>query len=515
MSVKPSTPRFVLVVLAALLGARAAAPAQEETKPARVLKLPLRECIVLSLDRNVDLEIARHQPGIEEQNILAAEGKFDHLLYSSFAGGESVSRSANPLDSSDLDTDTASSRTGLKRVLPFGMTYDLYFEVDRTLSNAFFTSSINPRWTESLGVDLSMPLLRGRGEEAQYADVVIARHGREIAAHRFEKSLTDQVAAVHQAYWDLVFALDQLEVRKQSLKAAERLLEDNRRKFEQEVLARVDVTEAEAAVAAQVEGILTAENAVQSAMDLLKRLIDPELLRRDAVVTPLDAPPTLERPLDERAAVEAALADALRRRPEYREFPLQIAGQDARVRRAENTLLPKLDLTAGGALNGVDDAFGRSNDELRSLDFRDWTVGFVFEWPIEGRAAEGELRRLELERRRLELQKRSLEDQILVEVRAAVRDVKTAEKRIEATKRARELAQERFEGEVNRQAAGLRTTFHVLDAEERLAEARTNEIKARIDYALALMSLERARGTLLDRHGIVVEEALVPRLRRP
>lgn len=489
-------------------------PAPSQTQERPVLKLTLRQCIHLALSHNVDLEIARYEPRIEDARIVAAEGGFDHVAYSSVAGGESVTRTSNPLDPTDIDTDTATSRTGLKRLLPFGLSYDVYFEVDRTLSNAFFSQSLNPRWTQALGVELVLPLLKGRGAEAQYSSVIVAQRSREAAVFRFEKSLVDQVAAVEQAYWDLVFALETLEVNKQSVKTAERLLEENREKFRMQLLARVDVTEAEAGVAAKEEGILLAESAVQTAMDNLKRLINPELLRGEISIAPQDAPQPFERPLDDAVALEEALSKAFAQRPEYRELKPLLLAQEQTLRKVENDRLPQLDLTASGSLLGLEDRFSEANDELRSLDFHDFTVGAVFELPLEGRAARGQALQAELERRQLELQRRSLEDQILMEVRAAIRDLKTTEKRIEASKRARQLAQERFDGEMSRRQAGLRTTFHVLDAEERLVQARTNEIKALIDYNLAQMSLRRASGGLLEWRGVLVQENLGPRLER-
>ncbi|MBI2931142.1 MAG: TolC family protein [Planctomycetes bacterium] len=477
------------------------------------MRLSLRQCLHLALEHNIDLEIARYQPWIEEQNILSAQGAFDHTLYWSASGGESVRKSTNPFDPADIDVHSATSTAGVRRLLPFGLSYDLYFRTDRLNTNQFFASAIQPQWDESLALSLTLPALKGRGEDAQYSAVVIARHTRQAAVERFEKTLIDQLAAVQQAYWDLVFARENLELRRQSEKVAEQLLKENRTKFERGVLARVDVTEAEAGLAAQQESIITAENAVQNAADRLKQMIDPDLLKREAPLVPSDAPRPFDRELDERKTLETSVAEALVERPDYRELASQIAAQDQSILKAANDLLPKFDLVGTGTLSGLDDSFVDANDELRTLDSNGWTIGFSFEWPLEGRAAKGALRRAELERRRLDLQRRSLEDAILMEIRTAVREIKTTEKRIEASRRARALAQERFEGEMSRREAGLRTTFHVLEAERSLTQERTNQLKAVIDYNVALMNLEKATGTLPQRYGIVVEDSLTPRLK--
>jgi outer membrane protein TolC len=139
-------------------------------------------------------------------------------------------------------------------------------------------------------------------------------------------------------------------------------------------------------------------------------------------------------------------------------------------------------------------------------------VGVVFEWPLEGSAARGARNRAELEERRLRLQERNIENQVLVEVREAVRAIKTNEKRIEATRRARILAQEQLEGEMVRREQGLSTTFRVLDVQEDLAVARTNELKALIDYNLSLHRLDQVTGTLLEKQGIRLKDHLEPRV---
>jgi outer membrane protein TolC len=507
--------RFGMVVLA-LIPAVAPAMSQETPTPPRrqrEIKLSLRECIHLALERNRDIEIARYQPRIEDGNVLAALGPFDRVSYVSASGGKSVTKPTNPFDIANIETDTFTSSAGLKEMLPVGVSWDLSFQASRTETNSFLFSAINPFWQESLRLSLTVPVLKGRGEDARYAGVLVAMSIRRAALDRFEKTLSDEVAAVQWAYWDLVFARELLEVRRQSEKVAQLLLEENRGKFEKGVLMRVDVTEAEAALAAQREGILTAENGVLAAADRLKRLIDPALLREEVVLVPTDEPPPFERSIDENAALAQAVAQGIEKRAEFRELAGQIAAQEQTLRKARNDLLPKLDLIASGALTGLEDSFGRASHDLWSREFHEWTVGVSFELPFEGRAARGALDRAELERRRLDLQRTSLEDQLLMEARAAVRDIKTAEKRIEATRRARELAQERFDGESSRRDAGLRTTFHVLDAEERLTEAKSNEVRARIDYALAEMSLRQASGTLLEHWGVTAAESLAPRRR--
>lgn len=475
-------------------------------------KLSLRQCIDLALGHNLDIEVARYQPWIEDQNILAAYGGFDFTAYATGSGGETLTPTGSALSGAEvLDQDTANFTLGMRKTLPFGTTVDVGFTSARTLTNSSFYT-INPQWYETFGVALTVPLLRGAGTTSNYSSILIARNTREISVYGFEKSLTESVFAVHQAYWDLVFAIENKKVKDQSLTVARRLRDENQKRFAQGMLAKVDVTSAEAGVAAQEEGILTAEAQVFNAMDRLKRTADPALLRGEEPLWPADAPAGFEKEIDEKEAVERALAEALAHRPDYLQIAREIDSLDVTIVKSERDLWPKFDLTGRAFFSGLSDDLGRAQRDLWDFDTYELTVGFSFEYPLGTSLARGTLERADLEKRRAFLRRRSLEDQILVEVREAVRRIKTDEKRILASKKARTLSQEEFDAETNRQKQGVSTTYRVLDAQERLQRAQTNEIKAMIDYRLSLANLDRVTGTLLAKSDIRLQENLAPRV---
>ena len=478
----------------------------------RFLPLSAREAVSLSLNHNLDIEVARYQPWIEDQNIYAAMGLWDHVAYATVSEGRDVAQGVSTLSGSTKPRNEDLSFTvGLRKLLPYGVSYDLSLSNNRSESNNAFLV-INPSWSQSFGGSVTVPLLQGRGTEANTATLVIARHTRDRSVDAFEKSLSDSVFLVMQGYWDLVFAIENKKVVDQSLEVALRLLEDTRRKLDRGLAARIDVTQAEAGVASQQEGILTAEAAVLSATDRLKRLVDPSLLRDAVLIAPVDAPRVQAAELDEQRAVVQAMDEALQRRAELRQIRSQLKSQDAVLVRAENDLLPRLDLVGSTFLNGTESSFRDANRDVRGGDFYNWSVLLSFEYALERSEARGALHRAELEKKRFLLQVRNLENQVLVEVREAVRSIKTDEKRIEATRRARILAQEQLDGEISRNEHGLSTTFRVLDVQKQLVQARTNELKALIDYNMAWHRLHQVTGGLLDKNGIVLKENLQPRI---
>ncbi|HTF57855.1 MAG TPA: TolC family protein, partial [Planctomycetota bacterium] len=396
--------RFAMSVVLAL--PVAAQAGQEGRTKSAEMRLSLRECIDLALNHNIDVEISRYQPWIDDQAIQSALGPFDYVFYAETATSRNRLAASSLLAGAPVVIDdSVLLRTGMRRTLPIGAVVDLNYSFNRQQTNSSY-ATLNPVWQESLGLTLAVPVLQGAGEAANQSPILLARNARRLSVDQFEKMLGDTVFSVQEAYWALVSAIELKRFRDQALELARKLLAENKRRLARGVLARVDVTEAEAGVASQVEGILTAENAVQDAMDRLKRLVDPALLHEEVSILPIDAPPVPETELDERAAIERGLREAFEKRPEYRQVFVQIDSQERIIEKARNDALPRLNAIASGSFTGIEDRFSRAADELRSAGTYSWIAGISLEIPIENRTASGAVRKGELERRRLLLQRR-------------------------------------------------------------------------------------------------------------
>jgi outer membrane protein TolC len=91
----------------------------------------------------------------------------------------------------------------------------------------------------------------------------------------------------------------------------------------------------------------------------------------------------------------------------------------------------------------------------------------------------------------------NLEQRIFLEIRTAVRAVETDYKRVTAYKAARELAQSKLTAEEKKLTVGLTTNYVVLQYQRDLADAKTAELRAIIEYNLALAYLDKSLGTSL------------------
>jgi len=494
-----------MLVAATLL---AAAFPQDEPE----MKVSLKQCVHLSLNHNESLEVARFGPWIENETLLGSYGIFDWTL---FAEGSSRGSASAPTSILSPSRSTAQSyEMGIRRLFPSGLLAEVRASSSRNKNDLFFTS-INPSWNDRIGLTLSMPLLRGTGEEINTLTLVTARLNREMAVDEFETALQESIFAVQTAYYELAFARESEAMADEGLANARQLARESRQRFDKGLIAKVQVTEADAQVAAEELNVHAARQAHLDAMDRLKRLVDPRLLSldRDTRLVPVDGPMDFEggAGFDERAETARGVERAVDTRADVRRARRAVHAQELIRRGAEDRLKPKLDVSVGAGYQGTSGNFHDASRELGDRDTYDYAFAFTFEIPLENRKAESDARAAELDRRRLDAARRDLEGRVLVEIREAARRIKTQERSLLSAREGARLAAERLAAEQSRFREGLTTTYFVNVAQTAQLQARVRELRARIDYSLAHLNFARVTGRLLTDLGIDVKSELGPR----
>jgi outer membrane protein TolC len=311
------------------------------------------------------------------------------------------------------------------------------------------------------------------------------------------------ISTVEQAYWELVFANENLKVAQAALKAAEELLASNRAKLKAGVVSVVDVLQAEAAVASRVEQILVAEKAIQDQEDQFRRLLNPseQELRQDFRLIPSDQ---LVKTL-EAISLDEAIDTAIARRPEIAQAAKNIETSELNTKFAKNQLLPNLAFQGTSGMAGLGEGVGNMLKRNFGGDFYNYGAGLVLSYPLGNRAAISQYNKRQLEARNAQATMQSVRQQIIVGVREAVRRVRTDFKRIETTRSARLLSEKQLQAEQERFNVGLSTTRFVLDFQRDLAIARGNELRAIVDYNKSLSNLARHKGTTLEQYHIELQ----------
>jgi outer membrane protein len=140
----------------------------------------------------------------------------------------------------------------------------------------------------------------------------------------------------------------------------------------------------------------------------------------------------------------------------------------------------------GGPTTPVGDVLS----QLFAHDYPTWGVGVSVSYPIGQSVDEANHARAQLEKTQTEQRLKSAEARAISQVREAAWKIEMNGKRIETTRSARELAEQRLESERKRFEVGMSTSFLIIQAQRDLAQARTNELSAVLGYDLSLVDFE-------------------------
>lgn len=481
----------------------------------KFLKMSLKDCIFHAFKNNFDIEIASFDPLAREKEITVEKSVFDPTL--KFTGKRDVSEepTVNQLVIGDVGVQTIeiiqfkqeinTLQTSIEKPFETGALLSLNFNlIPREFIDPAPFRPLNPQSRASIELKINQPLLRNAGIFYNRSKIYIARNNKKISLLQFRQTAIRVINDVQRIYWELVKAIEDLRVRNKSLGRAEDLLRQNRIQVQVGTLAPIDVLEAEEGVAKQIEGVIIEENNVADKEDELKQIMNLKRgsILADASIIPLDKPSFEIK----KTSRDVSIKIALENRPELLVQSLDIENAKINVKQRRNELLPKLDVEAGIRYSGLDANSGHAIDSAFSEHFQSEFFGLTFEMPIGNRGARNNYSKAKLEASQSVISKRKLEQLIVVEVRTAVRQIKTNIERVKASSKAKELAQERLEAEEKKFKVGRTTSLEVVRAQENLAIAEGRATNAIVDYQVSLGNLEAVQGTIIEKNNIMIEE---------
>jgi outer membrane protein TolC len=473
---------------------------QPSTKPTPPEERTIRveDVRQLALKNNLDLRVELINPSIAQTSLTVEQARFEALFTSNVNFAKNDSATFTRLDASQ--SENLSADVGIAVPLQTGGTLKFDVPVNRFKTNNEF-SILNPSYASDFVAQLSQPLLRGAGFDVNANPIRLAFYDLQATEARTKLEITRVLAEADRVYWRLYAAREELKVRKQEYDLAVAQLERARRQVRAAQQAEVEIIRAESGVADTLENIINAENAVRDRQRDLKRVINEEGLgmETDTVLVPSTEPNALyfKLPPDRLAEI------ALDRRMEMLDLELQIAAASANIDFARNATLPVLALDYQYSINGLGASFGKSFGQVDDANFQDHSVGLHLEVPLGNAAASARLRRALLDRvqRLATREQRAL--QIRQEVYNSADQLEANWQRIVAARQRTVLAARVLAAEIRQFEQGLRTSTEVLDAQTKLANARSAEIAAVADYQISQINVAFATGTLLGADNVI------------
>jgi outer membrane protein TolC len=468
----------------------------------RVLELSLVDAIQMALQHNLDIERQRFGPQIARTEVKKARAAFDPIvgLDASLGSRKVLPEQIIGVGGALL---TQSLTIALTEIAPYlqqktvtGAGYEIRFLNTREDISGNLRAVIpDPRYESSIALIFRQPLLRDFGIAVNTAPIRQAQYAEQSAEQVLLQTILDTVFNVQQRYLELVFRLQDLDAKRESLKLAEDFLAENKVRVELGTLAPIELVQAETQVKTRQGDVIVAVAAVREAEDLLKEVLNiPEVLGTWFIrIRPVDSPPFVPvSPI----ALEEQIDLALKNRPDFVQSQLDIASREISREVARNQRLPRLDFEAQGSVLALGERGEEGLTNLTETEGYEWLVALRFQYPLGNRFARNELQKRNLELQQALVDQRQLKRTIVRQLRQAVRDIDTAIQRVEVTRAATVLAQTQLEAEQEKFRLGLSTSFVVLDFQEDLTIARSEETRAVSDYNVALARLDQLTGTL-------------------
>lgn len=492
---------LIVVALATLAGAtvRADTAAEAEARSAR--RLGLHEALEVAVRQNRTLASEAVDIVIAEAEIDQTYGLDDWLVQGNVSWNSRRTEGETTFQAAESDTVVLSG--GLVRALPDGGRFGVRF--DGSYNRSVIPFSImgvesvieTESWSPALTFTFDQPLLRGFGEQTARSTRRRARAARSVQELEREGAAATVVRDVVHAYWELAYAVQDLEIRRASLALAKEQLRITQAGIDVGKLAPTEALAVEQAIAVREEEVLLSEQNVSERSLDLRRLVGLEIGPGEIDLLATDRLEVAGGVPD----VDEALAKAMEQNPQLKVVRAQGEAAEIEVEVTENGLLPQLDFQASAGPTGSDadlgDAFGQMFSGSYAL-----TAGVVFSMPLGNRGAEGAHAASQGRLRRVRVGEEDLKAQIAVQVVRAVNLVKSAQKRLEVLAKATQLAKQNIDVERARWEVGRATNFDVLKRQDELAQSELREARARADYLKALAVLESLTGELLPRYGI-------------
>ena len=454
--------------------------------------LTLADVRASSLRNNLELSATIINPAIAQAAEDAEAARFESTFVASVNQTDSSQQITNQDQSSN--STTTSVDLGVEIPLQTGGTVSVSAPFARNTQDGQF-ATFDAYWSAGAQFSIAQPLMRNAGLRVNTAPIRVASYRNQIAQAQAKLAAIRILGNAEKAYWRLYAAWQELDVRKQQYDLAVEQLERAQRLVDLGQAADIEVIRAESGVGSSLEAIIRADASIRRTQRELKQVMNRSDLPIESAtaIEPTSLPNPIGLVIDGRAMAR----DAVENRMEILELDLQLAIDSSDIEVARNATLPDIAIRYDFGLNSNQPgSLANAYAEAFEGFYDTWSIGLSARIPIGNQQAEARLRQTVLQR----VQRLATRDQRVQAIRLEVYDVidsiNESWQQILAARLETVLAGRTYEAEKRQFELGLRTSNDVLDASARLADSRSREILAVVEYQAALVDGAFATGTI-------------------
>lgn len=465
-------------------------------------RMSLQDCIQEALHHNLDVQIQRYNPEIALYGLRASYGGFDPTY--NFSGTHNLNVQPGgfyeglPLPSETTKNTSFSSSIGSE--LPFG---GLQYSFSGSINQQHFLSPPNPPSSSgTIGVQLTQPLLRGFWIDNTRLTIKVAKITLQNDEQGFREQVITSVTAVENAYYNLIYQLENVKVQQEAVSLAQTQLDQDKQRMQIGTLAQLSVEQDESQLAQNKATLITAESQTSGAEVTLKNLLTDNYAAWQGVevqpTEPLTAPLVL-------FDLQDSWSKALTQRPDLLQARLSVQQQGVQLKFLRNQLFPELDVVGSYGYNGEGTVYSQAFGQINQGNAPYYSYGAQVSIPLLNQNARNQYKSGKVTLQQLLLQLKQKEQSIMVQVDNDVATAQSDYESVQATREARMYAEAALAAEQKTYAVGKATTFEVLQYQNSLTTARGQEIQALANYEEALATLSADEGSTLDKLGINIE----------
>lgn len=466
--------------------------------------LTIDECVTRALAHNFTLQIQNYSTANAQNAVAIAKSGFDTTFqlssqrtYSQQAGASNSQfngGASQPVVAADTTQLTAT-----RKIITGGI-FSLNSQLGRNRTNYAFTGTLNPAYNSDLSVSLTQPLLQGFGAAVNRAPIERSQLGVTIARLGYKGAVLQVIHDTEVAYYNLVFAREQLRVNNLSLGLAQQLYQDAQFKRKTGVATDLDVLTAQVAYANAQNAVVLAQKSVHDAEDSLLSLIGQFAFDEKLGSTRF---PTLDEPAP---SFGLSYKLALDNQPTYVSALAAIKQDQLDVKTTANGRLPNLALDGGVGYNSKDDSYASAINTLPERNGYNWQLGVSLSFPWGNHQQNALYRTAVNTLNQAKTNLEQIEQNMMVQVRGAIRAVETSLESVRLSELSTQLSEKQYGLQKAQFDAGLATSRAVLQALSDLGNARVAELQAKVSLRTAYANLYQIDGTLLQRFNVVVPD---------
>ena len=366
-----------LAILLFLAGASAAALAQTNAPDAR--KLSLEDCIQGALEKNLDVRIARYEPPKSLADLQAAYGGYNPTF--TFAPTHTYAKEGGGFNAVDQHAHREHQQGREQLRYQLGRTHALGVELCAERQSVGELWNSRPeRWhhrslrflaaAQSLSA-FHQPLLKDFWIDQTRFNIKVGKNRVKYTELGLKQTTMGLATAVEQAYYDLIYARENVTVMAKALELATQLVVENKKRVEVGALAPLDEKQAAAQAETSRAALIAAKSALVVQQNTVKQLISDNY----ASLEPVDLHPTV--PLSAPVQVfdrQISWSKGLTQRPDLLQAKLDIERQGITIKYNYNQLFPQLDLTGGYGYGGGGPFISEYNQVLGQISGREQPV---------------------------------------------------------------------------------------------------------------------------------------------